>query len=57
MEPRTKEKISKKDKKLVLDVIWDLRRRIQFLDDTHTADKILEGIYLVEREIESLGVE
>lgn len=57
MEPRTKEKISKKDKKIVLDVIWDLRRQIQFLDDTHTADKILEGIYLVEREIESLGVE
>lgn len=57
MEPRTKEKISKKDKEIVLNVIWDLRRRIQFLDDTHTADKILEGIYLVEREIESLGVE
>ena len=56
-ETNTSRKISREDKQLVLDVIWNLRRRLQFLDDTYTADKILQGVYLVEQEIEKLQVE
>lgn len=56
-ETNTSRKISRADKQLVLDVIWNLRRRLQFLDDTYTTDKILHGVYLVEKEIENLSVE
>lgn len=57
IDETTSKRISKHDKQVVLDVIWDLRRRLQLLDDTHTADKILHGVYLVEREIENIPVE
>lgn len=56
-ETSTTRKISRADKQLVLDVIWNLRRRLQFLDNTYTADKILYGVHLVEKEIENLPVE
>ena len=57
IDETTSKRISKHDKHVVLDVIWDLRRRLQLLDDTHTADKILHGVYLAEREIENIPVE
>ena len=57
IDETTSKRISKHDKQVVLDVIWDLRRRLQLLDDTHTADKILHGVYLAEREIENIPVE
>lgn len=37
-----------------IDAMWKLRRQQQMLDDTHTADLVMQGIYLAEKALEQL---
>lgn len=38
----------------VIDEIWKLRRNQQLRDDSHNADLVMHGLYLVEKVVEKL---
>lgn len=42
------EYIKKQD---ILDEFWRIRRRVQMMDDSQTADKILTGLYYAEQAV------
>ena len=39
------------DRKVLLDELWKQRRNYQMMDDTHTADKIMHGLYRAEQVV------
>lgn len=43
------------DRQQVIDALWKLRRQYQLLDDTQTADKIMQGLYSAEQAINDVS--
>ena len=39
------------DREALLDELWKQRRNYQLMDDTHTADKIMHGLYRAEQVV------
>lgn len=37
-----------------IDSMWKIRGKLQMLDDTHKADRVMHGIYLAKKALEQL---
>ena len=37
-----------------IDAMWKIRRKLQMLDDTHKADRVMHGIYLANKALKQL---
>lgn len=42
------------DRQALLDEIWKMRMNYQMMDDTHTADKIMHGLYRAEQAVKEV---